>query len=53
MDRLPIPKTFANETPSEVKEKIIELSLEHPAWGPVHISDHLRLQSVTVSPGTV
>lgn len=53
VDRPPIPKTFANETPPEVKEKVIELSLEHPAWGPVHVSDHLRLRNVTVSPSTV
>jgi len=53
IDQPPIPKTFANETPPKVKKKVIDLSLEHPAWGPVHISDHLRLQSVTVSPSTV
>ena len=53
MDRPPIPKTFPNETPSEVKEKVIKLSLDHPAWGPVRVSDHLRLQNVTVSPSTV
>jgi len=53
IDRPPIPKGFPNETPPEIKKKIIEISLKHPAWGPVHISDHLRLQSVTVSPSTV
>ena len=53
IDKAPIPKTFPNETPPEVKEKLIETSLKHPAWGPIHVSDHLRLQSVTVSPGTV
>ena len=53
MDRPPIPKTFPNETPSEVKEKVIKLSLDHPAWGPVRVSDYLRLQNVTVSPSTV
>jgi len=53
IDRPPIPKTFANETPPKVKEKVINLSLDHPAWGPVRVCDHLRLQSVTVCPGTV
>jgi transposase InsO family protein len=53
MDQPPIPKSFPNETPSEVKEKVIERSLEHPAWGPVHIGDHLRLEGVSVSPSTV
>jgi transposase InsO family protein len=53
IDRPPIRKVFPNEIPPEVKEKVIESSLKHPAWGPVHVSDHLRLQSVTVSPSTV
>jgi hypothetical protein len=53
MDRPPIPNTFGNETSPEVKEKVIELSLDHPAWGPVRVSDHLRLRNVTVCPSTV
>lgn len=53
MDQPPIPKSFPNETPPEVKEKVIGLSLKHPAWGPLHISDQLRLEGVSVSPGTV
>ena len=53
IDRPPIPKTFPHETLPEVKEKVIVRSLEHPAWGPVHISDHLRLEGVAVSPSTV
>lgn len=53
MDRPPIPKSFPNETPVEVKEKVIALSLKHPAWGPVRLSDNLRLEGVSVSPTTV
>lgn len=53
MDRPSIPKSFPNETPGDVKEKIIALSLKHPAWGPVKISDQLRLEGVAVSPSTV
>ena len=53
MDQPPIPKSFPNETPPEVKKKVIGLSLHHPAWGPLHISDHLRLEGVSVSPSTV
>ena len=53
MDQPPIPKSFPNETPPEVKDKVIRLSVEHPAWGPLHISDHLRLEDVSVSPSTV
>jgi len=52
-DRPPILKTFPNETPCDVKEKIITRSLEHPSWGPLRLSDVLRLEGVPVSPGTV
>jgi transposase InsO family protein len=53
IDRPPIPKSFPNETLPEVKEKIITISLTHPAWGPVRISDQLRLETLAVSPGTI
>jgi transposase InsO family protein len=53
IDRPPIPKSSANETPAEIRKKVIDLSLEHPAWGPMKISDHLRLEGVTVCPSTV
>ena len=33
IDRPLIPKSFANETPAEIRDKVIGLSLEHPAWG--------------------
>jgi len=53
IDRLPIPKSFPNETPPEIREKIITVSLLHPAWGPLRLSDQLRLEGITVSPSTV
>jgi transposase-like protein len=43
MDRPPIPRSFPHETPQEVKDKVIALSVSHPAWGRTRISDHLRL----------
>ncbi|MBN2280341.1 MAG: IS481 family transposase [Candidatus Marinimicrobia bacterium] len=52
-DRQQIPKTFPIETPNDVKDKMIQLSIQHPAWGQVRISDHLRLQGISISPGTV
>jgi len=53
LDRPPIAKSFPNETPAEVREKVINLSIEHPAWGPMRVSDNLRLEGVSVSPSTV
>lgn len=53
IDRPPIPKSFPNETPDEFREKVIALSIKHPAWGPMKISDQLRLENVNVSPSTI
>lgn len=53
MDQPPIPKSCPHETPGETKEKIVRLSLLHPAWGPQRLSDHLRLEGVSVSPSTI
>jgi len=53
MDRPPVPRTFPNETPAEVKEKVLKMSIEHPAWGQVRVSDHLRLEGIQISPSTV
>jgi hypothetical protein len=50
LDQPPVPKSFPNETLPEIKEKVINMSLDHPAWGPIRISDQLRLQGVSVSP---
>ena len=52
-DLPPIPKSCPHETPTEVKDKVISLSIAHPAWGPVHVSDQLRLAGISVSPATV
>lgn len=53
VDRPPIPKSCPHETAPELRDKIISLSLEHPAWGPVRIADHLRLEGTSLSPSTV
>jgi transposase InsO family protein len=53
VDRPSIPKSFPNETIPAVKEKIMSISLAHPVWGPARVSDQLRLEAVSVSPGTI
>ena len=53
VDRPPLPKSFPNEMPSEVKEKVVTLSVAHPSWGQMRVSDQLRLEGVSVSPSTV
>jgi len=32
MNRAPTPRSFLDETPAEIREKIIKLSIDHPAW---------------------
>ena len=53
IDRPPVPKSFPNETASDVKEKVITLSITHPSWGQTRVSDQLRLEGVSLSPSTV
>ncbi len=43
LDKPPIPGTVANKVPKEIEDKVLELSIEHPAWGQVRISDELAL----------
>jgi len=53
IDRPPVPRSFPGQTPSEVKEKVIALSVVRPAWGRKRISYHLRLEGISVSASTV
>lgn len=52
-DLPPIHKTHPFTTPPETIEKIIALSIEHPAWGCNRLSDYLKLQGIQVSSPTV
>ncbi len=52
-DLPPIHKSHPFTTPPETVERILELSLQHPAWGCVRLSDHLKLEGVSVSSPTV
>lgn len=53
LERPPIPKSCPPETPAEVREKVIAVSLQRPARGMSKISDFLRLEGVSVSPSTI
>lgn len=52
-DLPPIHKTHPQTTPKETVDKIIELSLKHPGWGCVRLSDMLKLQGISVSSPTI
>jgi transposase InsO family protein len=53
MDRPPVPRSFPAQKPQEVVEKVVALSVAHPAWGRERISDQLRLEEISVSPSTI
>lgn len=53
LDRPPIPGTTPHKIPDELEKEIIELSVEHPAWGQLRISDEMALREKVVSPTTV
>src|SRR5215212_2583624 len=48
-DLPPVHKSHPMTTPEKVQEKIIALSLSHPAWGCNRVSDQLRLEGISVS----
>jgi hypothetical protein len=52
-DLPPIHKTHPQTTPPEVVEQILALSLAHPAWGCVRLSERLKLDGVSVSSPTI
>ena len=53
VDKPPIPATHPNQIPDTTKERIVSLSLEHPAFGQQRIADQLALEGLSVCPTTV
>lgn len=49
----PLRRTHPRVTPPEVARKIIEISLEHPGWGCIRISEKLKMDGIKISPPTV
>ncbi|HSH58675.1 MAG TPA: IS481 family transposase [Acidimicrobiales bacterium] len=52
-DLPPVHKTHPQTTPEPVVDRILALSLEHPAWGCCRLSAMLRLEGVSVSSPTI
>jgi len=52
-DLPPIHKSHPFTTPPETVEKILALSMEHPAWGCDRLSDQLKLSGINVSSPTI
>lgn len=52
-DLPPIHKSHPQTTPPAVVKQILDLSLQHPMWGCVRLSDQLKLKGVSVSSPTI
>ncbi|HSH60537.1 MAG TPA: IS481 family transposase [Acidimicrobiales bacterium] len=52
-DLPPVHKSHPQATPQHVVDRILTLSLEHPAWGCCRLSALLKLEGVSVSSPTV
>jgi transposase InsO family protein len=52
-DLPPVHKSHPMTTPEEVVERILQVSLEHPSWGCVRLSNFLKHQGITVSSPTI
>ena len=52
-DLPPIAKSHPMSTPEPVVERVLEIALEHPAWGCNRVSDWLALQGISISPPPV
>ena len=53
LDKPPIAKSMPSKTPPELEKQVIELSVEHPAWGKLRITDELALRGIQMAPATV
>lgn len=53
IDRPPIPGQHPNEISEDVKKRIIDLSLENPAFGQQKIADQLALEGISICATTV
>ena len=52
-DLPPIPKSHPMSTPDAHVERLLALSLEHPAWGCNRLSDTLALEGISISAPTI
>jgi transposase InsO family protein len=52
-DLPPIHHSHPFTTPPEIVEKVLALSLRHPAWGCVRLSDQLKLEGISISSPTI
>jgi transposase len=53
LDKPPIPGSTPHKIADELEKEIMDLSIEHPAWGQLRISDEMALREKVVSATTI
>jgi transposase InsO family protein len=53
VDRPPVPGSHPSQLPKETTDRIVALSLAHPAFGQQRIADQLALEGISVCPTSV
>lgn len=53
VDLPPVHFSHPATTPPEVEQRILDVSLEHPAWGCNRLSDQLKLEGINISAITI
>ena len=52
-DLPPIPKSHPMTTPQQQVDRLLAMSLEHPAWGCNRLADQLALEGISISAPTI
>ena len=53
VDLPPVHHSHPATTPPEVEQRILDISLEHPAWGCNRLCDQLKLEGISISAITI
>lgn len=53
LDKAPIPGSTPHKIPEELEREIIDISIEHPAWGQQRIADEMALREKVIAASTV
>jgi len=53
LDRPPIPGSVPHKVAEEIEAKVIDLSIDHPAWGQMRIRDEMIMRGIVLGASTV
>ena len=53
LDKPPIPGSVPHKVAEEIEKKVLDLSIEHPAWGQMRIRDEMIMRGIVLGATTV